>query len=98
MNIQSISDFRRAFRNGPYAWPGGYPVYFLLSDGEAISFKAAREKSTRREMLAALRDNNTRCGWMPIALEINWEDENLYCVQTSERIESAYGEEHDNDT
>jgi hypothetical protein len=29
----------------PYAWPGGYPRYFVTSDGAALSFKAADEES-----------------------------------------------------
>jgi hypothetical protein len=27
----------------PYAWPGGYPRFFITNDGEALSFAAARE-------------------------------------------------------
>jgi hypothetical protein len=89
MLINSISDFRRAMRNGAYAWPGGYPMFFLMSDGEALSFKAAKENV--REMLEALvaGDNS---GWRPVALEVNWEDDTLTCAHTNEPIESAYGE------
>jgi hypothetical protein len=27
----------------PYAWPGGYPRYFITNDGAALSYNAARE-------------------------------------------------------
>jgi hypothetical protein len=27
----------------PYAWPGGYPRYFITNDGAALSYDAARE-------------------------------------------------------
>ena len=27
----------------PYAWPGGYPRYFITNDGVALSYDAARE-------------------------------------------------------
>jgi hypothetical protein len=94
MEINSISDFRKAIRNGPYAWPGGYPVYFILSDGEALSFKAAKE--VKRELLEALRDKATNNypaeDWLPVALEINFEDTELYCSHTNELIECAYGD------
>lgn len=90
MTVNSISDFRRAVRNGPYAWPGGYPVYWLMSDGEACAFGVA--KSERRAMLEALRDKDNG-GWRPISLEINWEDGALFCAHTGARIESAYSEE-----
>lgn len=89
MNIKTISDFRRAMRHGPYAWPGGYPCYFVTKDGGTLSFDAARE--CRREILEAIRDNNNPC-WRVIGLDINWEME-LYCDHTGKQIESAYGED-----
>jgi hypothetical protein len=90
MMIRSISDFRRAVRNGPYAWPGGYPLYWLMADGEACAFKVAKRE--RRAMLTALAHGNDS-QWLPVALVVNWEDSHLYCAHTNERIESAYGEE-----
>ena len=95
MNIQSIADYRRALRVGPYAWPGGYPLHFVMSDGESLSFKAA--KSERRLILEALADHASGnryefSGWRPVALEINWDDCELYCAHSGELIESAYGE------
>lgn len=93
MEIKTISDFRKAIRNGPYAWPGGYPLYFVMADGEALSFAAA--KAERRAIIEAISDkakgypNN---GWVPAALDINYEDGELYCAHTNERIESAYAE------
>lgn len=89
MNIHSISDFRKAIRLGPYAWPGGYPSYFVMDDGEALSFEAARE--CRREIIRALRDRDNS-GWRPVAVDINWDDTELRCAHTGERIEAAYGE------
>lgn len=89
MLIRSISDFRRAVRNGPYAWPGGYPLYWLMDDGMSCAFDVA--KTERRNMLEALC-NKARNGWCPIALEVNWEDGNMYCAHTGKRIESAYAE------
>jgi hypothetical protein len=90
MHINTISDFRAAIRNGKYAWPGGYPLYFVTSDGAALSFEAA--KAERRNILEALRDNDRRSGWHVCAVDINYEDGELYCDHTGERIESAYAE------
>ena len=93
MLINSISDFRAAIRQGAYAWPGGYPTFFIMAHGEALSFAAA--KTERRAILGALRDQAAGwpgTGWTPAALEINWEDGELYCAHTNERIESAYAE------
>ena len=88
MNINTISDFRHAIRNGPYAWPGGYPMFFITSDGGVLSFASA--KKNRRNILEAIRDHSN-CGWRVVAADINWEDENLYCDDSGEQIRSAYG-------
>jgi hypothetical protein len=90
MPINSISDFRKAMRNGPYAWPGGYPLYFVMADGEALSFRAA--KDNRREIISALAYPGTAKDWQPIAFEINWEDADLWCAHRAEKIESAYSD------
>ncbi len=89
MQITSINEFRAAIRNGAYAWPGGYPCFFIMSDGGALSFAAA--KAERRQLLEALRDNDNS-GWRPVALEINWEDSDLVCDHTGAKIESAYAD------
>lgn len=89
--IKTISDFRAAYRNGPFAWPGGYPLFFVTADGAAISFKGA--KKDRRNILEAIRDNDTRSGWRVCAVDVNWEDSDLRCDVTGERIESAYAED-----
>lgn len=89
MNIETISDFRRAMRYGGYAWPGGYPTYFVTSDGEALSFEAARENARLvLESIAHRMDD----GWRVVYLDINYEDGELYCAHTGKRIESAYAE------
>ena len=90
MLINSISDFRKAVRNGAYAWPGGYPLYWLMSDGEACHFDVC--KSERRNMLEAIA-NKDNSGWRPVALEANWEDTNLICAHTGQVIECSYGDE-----
>jgi hypothetical protein len=90
MTAFSISDFRKAMREGPYAWPGGYPLYFVTSDSEPLSFKAAA--ANRRNILDAIH-NRDGSGWRIVAVDINWEDASLYCSHTNERIESAYAED-----
>jgi hypothetical protein len=89
MLINSISDFRRAMRHGPYAWPGGYPCYFITNDGAALSFATARKE--RRCILETLRDKDNS-GWRVVAVDINWEDSDLVCDHSGDPIESAYGE------
>lgn len=90
----SISDFRRDTRNGPYAWPGGYPIYFITSDGGALSFASAKQE--RRNILESIRDGENGWpadGWRVVGCDINWEDGALFCDHSGERIESAYSED-----
>ncbi len=97
MLIKTISDFRAVSRNGKYAWPGGYPLYFVCDDGEAMCFACAKKE--RRVLLEALADKQTSRSagygpigdWLVIGVETNWEDDGLFCAHCGEGIESAYG-------
>ncbi len=89
MHIKTISDFRKAMRAGPYAWPGGYPIYFPTTDGGALSFKAARDN--RREILEAIACEDKWSGWHVCAAEIAWEGP-LFCSLTDQPIETTYGD------
>jgi hypothetical protein len=73
---------------GPYAWPGGYPLYFIASDGEALSFEAVKENIAEVRVAHAANDHNS--GWLIVAVDTNWEDENLTCSHSGKSIECAY--------
>lgn len=90
MDAFTLSDVKRELRYGKWAWPGGYPRYFIADDGEALSFEAVREnwREVVSSHLSGLRD-----GWLLVGVDVNWEDAELTCAHTGERIESAYGEE-----
>lgn len=95
MKINRVDQFNLALSIGPWAWPGGYPYYFLCSDGEALSFKAAQENAGLiRDAIIA---NDGSGGWRVLGMDINWEDNDLYCSHTNNKIESAYGEEDESD-
>lgn len=95
MRILTISDFRKAIRNGAYAWPGGYPCYFLMEGGDTLSFEAAKRE--RRQILESFRPINSSDGWRPIAFDVNWEDDEMYCSHTGEKIDCAYGPDDNDD-
>ena len=88
-SAQILARVKNAIRN-KYAWPGGYPLYVVMADGEAISVESARDNwhAIARATICKFRD-----GWRAIGAEINWEDASLYCAHSGERIESAYAEE-----
>ena len=90
--MMTLDQFNSALESGPYAWLGGYPLFFVMADGAALSFKAAETMAeTIRE---AIRDDlRADCGWRPEAVDVNWEDPDLICDHTGERIESAYAED-----
>ena len=71
----------------PYAWPGGYPKYVLMEDGEALSIAAARENW---RLICWATIHRVRDGWRVADVDINWEDAELVCVHTGELIECAY--------
>ena len=91
MNIRDLAHLQDILDEGPYAWPGGYPLYFVMADGEALSFAAAL--GNRAELYKTfdheppLADLNE---WRPVAVEINWERSDLRCAHTGELIEAAY--------
>jgi hypothetical protein len=87
MQIRTTQDFKQAIRNGAYAWPGAYPLYFICEDGEALSFKAAAANA--KLVLRAIRLGHD-AQWRVVALEPNGEDDELVCAHTNERIECAY--------
>jgi len=88
-HIETLRQVKNAIRN-KYAWPGGYPLYIVMSDGEALSCDAARDnwRQIVRATLAGWRDD-----WKAEGVDINYEDTSLFCAHTGARIESAYGDE-----
>ena len=87
--IRTISDFRAAVRTGSYAWPGGYPLFFLCDDGGTLC--PACVKTERRNFLESIA-HKQRDGWRVVGIDINWEDPALSCDHCNARIKSAYAE------
>ena len=81
-------ELKQALRAGPYAWPGGYPLYFLAADGSALSFEAVRMEI--KQVLRALHHPGTDRDWQIISVNVNWEDEYLFCAHTGQPIPCAY--------
>ncbi|NQV21854.1 MAG: hypothetical protein HQ511_10615 [Rhodospirillales bacterium] len=87
-DIKTTSDLKATLRAGAWAWPGGYPLYFITNDGGALSFKTVREELPL--ILSAIQDNDSG-GWRVVACAVNWEDSDLLDDHTGEPIQSAYG-------
>jgi hypothetical protein len=92
--IETVAQFKAALRHGGTTSLGGYPLYFIVSDGEALSFEAARENFRQIADSIVHRHND---GWRIVGQEINYEDEDLVCAHTGKRIPSAYGDNEETD-
>ena len=77
---------KNAIRN-KYAWPGGYPLYLVASDGEALCTGCGKAefRNIAHSTVKQIGD-----GWHVHGVEINWEDADLHCAHCGDKIESAY--------
>jgi hypothetical protein len=89
MNITTVKELMQSLREGPFTSVGSYPKYYITADGETLAFKTVKEELG--QIARAIRDKNND-QWRVIAANVNWEDTELYCSHTTDRIESAYAE------
>ena len=75
----------------PYAWPGGYPLFALMTDGESLCSDCCNAEY--KSILSATRSDDKSSGWNLAGIEVNWEDSDLYCAHCGDVIQSAYGEQ-----
>ena len=93
-SVQGLDDVMEGNLGG-YAFPGGYPIFFVTSDGGVLSYAAVQDN--RGEIDEAIRDRDNS-GWRVVGADVNYEDAFLFCDHTGERIESAYAEDEEEDT
>jgi hypothetical protein len=67
-----------------FAWPGGYPIFYVTDKDEVVCAKCANDYETGLDAFAG-------DGKIDVC-DINYEDPELYC-ECGERIESAYAED-----
>jgi hypothetical protein len=90
--IENTTQLKATLRAGEFTSIGGYPLFFITSDGAALSFDSVKQN------LVSVSDsikNHHNDGWRVVACEVNWEDNELYCDHSGKRIDCAYG---DNDS
>jgi hypothetical protein len=71
-----------------YVWPGGYPRYAQMADGECMCISCVRDLSNPVHFMGANDD------WKVSGFETNWEDDFLICSNCGTSIPSAYGENY----
>lgn len=87
--IDTVAKLKSTLRAGDTAWPGGYPLFFVTSDGAALSFESVLENF--RAVVDSIK-HNCADGWQVIGCEVNWEQGDLTCEHSGKSIQSAYGE------
>ena len=92
MRNATLVRVREAIRH-PYAWPGGYPVYVVLTDGELLCRECARDNY---RLISHATRHNERDGWAAFGGDVVYEGTN-YCANCNKDLESAYGDGDDHE-
>lgn len=70
-----------------WAWPGGYPIYYVTRDGGVLCSTCANEN------IELTSDPQAEADWCIVASDINWEDPHLTCDHCNKFIGAAYADE-----
>jgi len=92
MSNFNLADYR--LENGDYqayAFPGGYPMYYLAADYGVLC--PACVNANRELIEKADPDCPSDDQWRLIAADINYEGDSLVCENCGAQIEAAYSEE-----
>lgn len=95
----TIAELKAHFHKGKanaYAWPGGYPMFYLCSDGGVLCPACVtKERARILRSTYELSKHSARSGhdeWAIEGVDVNYEDPDLYCDNCDSKIESAYAE------
>lgn len=72
-----------------FAWPGGYPIVYLCSDGECLCPDCVNAEIDRVD--SEIKNPERHDQFRVVAHEIHWEGEAIQCAHCNREIESAYG-------
>jgi hypothetical protein len=70
-----------------HAQMGGYPMFAIAEDGAALCSDCVRHNY---RVIRESQKKNNRDGWAIVGIDINWEDNALYCDHCSKQIDCAY--------
>jgi hypothetical protein len=85
MSTQSRSlRFADQLSRSPFAWPGGYPLAAVTSDGGCLCHECT---ASERESIGTTTGTD---GWNVVGLQVNWDDSQLVCDHCGTQIEAAY--------
>lgn len=68
-----------------FAWPGGYPIIYVMDDEEVLCPDCANDPSN------PVHEGGLADGWRIEGSCVHWEGEPLICAHCNGPVESAYG-------
>ena len=68
-----------------YAWPGGYPIFYLFADNSVCCPACANRENGSEATLDA--DDKQ---WHLVAVDVNYEDDDMTCEHCQVKIDCAY--------
>lgn len=79
----------REFIRQPFAFPGGYPLVLVMSDGGTLCASCARDNY---KLISYATRHAMRDGWEAEGVQAHWEGAPECCDNCGAETESAYGE------
>ena len=84
LEAEGLEDIKFTAREWPrWAWPGCYPLYYMAADGGCLCVECANQNQQTF-------DKDAEKCWHIVAVDVNYEDHDLYCDHCNEQIEAAY--------
>lgn len=68
-----------------YAWPGGYPIYYLAKDNGVLCPDCANSPD-------CVNADPDDAQWKIVAFDVYYEGPTIHCDNCNAEIESAYGD------
>lgn len=85
-----IKELKAHFYKGKaslYAWPGGYPLFYVCTDGGTLCPQCVTKE---RAQIFRSTHEGSHNGWAIAGIDVNYEDINLYCDHCGQSIDPAY--------
>ncbi len=73
-----------------YAWPGGYPLYYICQDGGTLCPACANGGNGSLAYTDKSPDGIDDSQWKVVGQEVNYEDDSLFCDHCNAQVEAAY--------
>ncbi len=73
-----------------YAWPGGYPLFYICQDGGTLCPACANGGKGSLAYVGESPDSINDAQWNVVGQEVNYEDDSLFCDHCNAKVDAAY--------